>query len=891
MNLFYLLGFGLIIHIIFLLSIFDIYFKSPIVKSILPSENYVRPPGKRVVLVSVDGLRLDAVHDVDPLTGKFTAGYMQNVIQQRGSWGVSHSRVPTESRPGHVALLAGFYEDPSAVTRGWKENPVDFDSIFNRSHCSFAWGSPDILKIFFKGLQHECAYMESYESEQNFAGDTKQYDNWVYDKLEKFMKFSHKSKTALNEEGIFFFLHLLGQDTSGHTDKPHSKKYRENLKNVDELLEKIETLFYSFYGDDRTTYIVTSDHGMTNWGSHGAGDLDETETPFIAWGAGIKKPADPITQFNISQADVTPLLAVLLGCSIPVNSVGTLPIAYLNMSRKQIAEAVELNARQMIAQYMKVLENLGENIISWFHIPFKKLPSSEVMNNIWFIRENIGKGKYSEAIREGQILIKTSLEGVNYYQNYYQKPLLLGISFSYLGWTAYLLLVLLQKEHARKACRMSFFSLNIGFGFSILMTSVLLMVQKLPVSFYCYMLLPQILWNCVLKKAYVVLPTVKFFDRKSISYICFSVVLGVEILVASFFKRWFLCIPIVGILIWSLKSTCQKKMNLTKVLWLTSGIALALFSLLPTVGTHPNPALIAYSGIGLMLLSFVVFNSANAVSFLIRFVALGISVWNSYTIHKYFNENHVLLAFNQYLSWLLLALSLCFIASGGSDILQRLAHIFMCLSVPFILLSVRHEGFFLIFLFVHLFCWILVEHSNKNKEFSHFRVGYFFLTYIFLSFFGLGNITSLNSFDPAWVRCFLTVFSPFLMCSLILFKTVIPFLVVTCTMRTLTVTSNIRPDKLFITVLMYCNIMGLNFLYLIKNKGSWLDIGISISHYVIQQVTIVFLVVLFGIAKLLMSPYNKDFNSGGNGRNIGKRMKDKSEILPIFVGSLKMHEF
>ena len=48
------------------------------------------------------------------------------------------------------------------------------------------------------------------------------------------------------------------------------------------------------------------------------------------------------------------------------------------------------------------------------------------------------------------------------------------------------------------------------------------------------------------------------------------------------------------------------------------------------------------------------------------------------------------------------------------------------------------------------------------------------------------------------------------------------------------------------------NIMGLHFLFLIKNTGSWLDIGMSISHYVIVQSLALFLSLMYGLEGLLI---------------------------------------
>ncbi|XP_076014175.1 GPI ethanolamine phosphate transferase 1 [Genypterus blacodes] len=914
---FFLVGLG--VHVVFFVSIFDIYFTSPLVHGMTPQVTPLDPPASRLVLVVADGLRADSFFTVLP-NGSSRAPYLRRVIEEKGTWGVSHTRVPTESRPGHVALIAGFYEDVSAVAKGWKENPVEFDSVFNESRHTWCWGSPDILPMFAKGASGDHVYTFTYPAEEeDFAStDASRLDSWVFTQVKSFFqsaKTNSSLRSSLREDQNIFFLHLLGIDTNGHAHRPMSQEYLDNIALVDSGVAEMVAMVEEFFDNDgRTAYVFTADHGMTNWGSHGAGLPSETLTPLVVWGAGVQTAqmvtgAQPysdgflqdwklehLLRVDVNQADIAPLMASLIGVPIPVNSVGVLPLLYLNNSDQFKAESMYTNAIQILEQFKMKMTQKKETTLSFLFTPYQLLTESKQAEFIHQARIQIQLGKYENAISLCQALVSHALDGLVYYHTYDRFFLGCSVVLGFIGWTSYVVLLIL-KTHAnlrrppsQTQQTPSHTLLRLCVCVTVVIT-VFLLIQRSPVTYYIYCLLPVPVWYSVLKESGTLTDVIRSAPSlplwKCLGYFLL-VMVGIELLVVSFFHRAMLTVGLAFLSCWPMLTGLYGRAKFRSVSWLLGCLCLAAFPLMPVVGREPNIHLVICAGLLTLFTSACFLWSSRQRTSLYpsdrqqlvcQMLHMAVCACVPYLTHSSLQQKQGLPLLNQIISWTTLASSMLVPLLSSTRLFHRLLSVFLSLTATYLLLSTGSEALFPPVLSWLMFVWINIEQeamlaqglSGRQELFTmnfsenvditkirqlkldDIRRSYFFVFFIITAFFGTGNIASINSFDPASVYCFLTVFNPFIMGGLMMWKVIIPFIIVMCTFEAIQVATQLSSRSLFLIVLVISDLMALHFFFLVQDHGSWLDIGTSISHYVIVMSMTIFLMVLSVVTHSLTS--------------------------------------
>lgn len=280
-------------------------------------------------------------------------------------WGLSMADAPTESRPNHVAMLAGFPEELSNIWHAWERNGRQFDHLLKRASVAYAWGESSVLD-HFEGSDH--VHLVTFPDYlPGIVEDPSELDRWTLEKYKELLANQSKQKDAgkafRERDGLVIFLHLAGVDLSGHRLGSLSPLYEASARTVDGLVTEIERVTREFFEDEETLYIFTSDHGFPNEGGHGSSDINARTCPLVAWGRPLGEVKEKRSAMIIKQGQICSFASVMLGLSIPANNIHPLPKELLRSGNGYASRPLIASYGQLLLELCAQQEDFAR--ISW----------------------------------------------------------------------------------------------------------------------------------------------------------------------------------------------------------------------------------------------------------------------------------------------------------------------------------------------------------------------------------------------------------------------------------------------------------------------------------------------------------------------------------------------
>ena len=301
----------------------------------LPRGNAAEPLARRVVLVLVDGLRLDASQKMTRL----------NQLRQRGADLSVRVGQPSLSYPSWTVIVSGVWQEVSGVTTNWYEGEVRVDTIFKAARDA---GMPAVVvggggwKKLYGSHLTEFVKVPGPEDENAPPEAWAQMDGDSY----------RLAVRALDDypEGLIL-VYFGGTDELAHLYGGVSSQYLDEVQRVDGYIG----LLAERLDPEKDVLIVTADHGHVDTGGHGGWERSVLHVPLVMVGKAIRHGV----YTERLQADIAPTIAALLGVPIPVHSQGR-PLVEMLEASAEAKGRIGLNAGlQLVGFYDAYAQALG----------------------------------------------------------------------------------------------------------------------------------------------------------------------------------------------------------------------------------------------------------------------------------------------------------------------------------------------------------------------------------------------------------------------------------------------------------------------------------------------------------------------------------------------------
>ncbi len=289
------------------------------------------PSAGRLVLVLVDGLRVDTATDPEVMP-------TLDRLRDEGAFRVLHSRAPSYSAPGWAVLGTGAWPE---LNGGEVMNPEGTDPLRWQQDHIFAAAKDAGLRAGISGNDWWRSMLPPQtwsESHFTLGEDTAADDAVVTNAM-----------TWLEEDRVDLLLvDLNGVDHAGHTQGgPDGESWKVAARAADAQIAQLADLLDL----TRDTLMVVSDHGHIGPGGHGGTEPEVVTEPLLTVGG----PVVAGDYADADQVDVAPTVATILGTRLPAASQGRPLTDMLGDEPPGLAAALTAQQQQLALAHARAL--------------------------------------------------------------------------------------------------------------------------------------------------------------------------------------------------------------------------------------------------------------------------------------------------------------------------------------------------------------------------------------------------------------------------------------------------------------------------------------------------------------------------------------------------------